>query len=92
MDSAELTTTIDMAMLELAPDESDTVQRSVSQMLDYFAVMAAAPVDGVEPTTHAFSTTNRTRPDTRNERSVADELLESAPDLEDRFIAIPNVL
>jgi len=92
MDSAELTTTIDMAMLELEPADSALLQDAVTRMLEFFKVMSAIDVDGIEPTTHAFTAGNQTRPDVRAERSLADELLENAPDLENRFIPVPNVL
>lgn len=92
MDSGELKTTIDMAMLELNDVGTTALEGAVSQMLEYFTTMAAIDVKNVEPTTHALVTGNRIRPDTESEQSIADDVLEQAPDLEDRLIAIPNVL
>lgn len=91
MDSSELETTIDMAMLELDGEQVDTLKGAVSQLLEYCATMAAVDVDGVEATTHALATGNRTRGDSPR-AADADALLEQAPDLEDRLVAIPNVL
>lgn len=81
-----------MAMLD--PDDPALAQleSAVAQMLDYVALMSSVSVDGVEPTTHALSPRNRLREDRVVASNLADALLESSPDLEDRFIAIPNVL
>jgi aspartyl-tRNA(Asn)/glutamyl-tRNA(Gln) amidotransferase subunit C len=92
MDSSELKTTIDMAMLELDDRQVRALEDGVNQMLEYFARMAAVDVDGVEPTTHALVTDNRTRADVVTVRTDPDEIIENAPDIEERFIAIPNVL
>jgi len=65
-------------------------------MLEYFSLMRDIDVDALEPTTHAFSKVNRLRKDSEvnGERlsNMADSLLDNAPELEDRFIVIPNVL
>lgn len=92
MDTSELTTTIDMAMLELDESQIASLEGAVAQMLEHFALMAQIDVEGVEPTTHALVTDNRLRPDAARTRVDPDTLLENAPDLEDRLVAIPNVL
>lgn len=92
MDPSELKTTADMAMIDLDDAGLADLEGAVSRMLEYFSVMAAADVENVEPTTHALITGNRTRADEPGGESMADELLEQSPDLEDRLVAIPNVL
>lgn len=92
MDTSELKTTIDMAMLELDETQTATLEGAVEQMLEHFALMSTVDVDGVEPTTHALAPANRLRPDLPRVDVDPDSLLENAPDLEDRLIAIPNVL
>jgi aspartyl-tRNA(Asn)/glutamyl-tRNA(Gln) amidotransferase subunit C len=93
MDRSELDVTAALALLELSDDERDGLERAVSQLLEHFTIMDSLNVDGLEPTTHALQDVNRLRPDQpRDDGSLADEILEQAPDLEDRFIAIPNVL
>jgi aspartyl-tRNA(Asn)/glutamyl-tRNA(Gln) amidotransferase subunit C len=92
MIGSELKTTVEMAMLELDEGQVASLEGAVEQMLEYFARMSEIDVTGVEPTTHALVGENRVRPD-RIDRSVdPDTLLENAPDLEDRLVAIPNVL
>lgn len=92
MDTSELTTTIDMAMLELDESQIASLEGAVAQMLEHFALMAQIDVEGVEPTTHALVTGNRLRSDATRTVVDPDTLLENAPDLEDRLVAIPNVL
>ncbi|MFW5642381.1 MAG: Asp-tRNA(Asn)/Glu-tRNA(Gln) amidotransferase subunit GatC [Alkalispirochaeta sp.] len=92
MDPSELKTTVDMAMLEIDESHITALEGAVRQMLEYFTTMSFIDVENVEPTTHAFVTGNRVRPDRLNRTVEADTLLENAPDLEDRLIAIPNVL
>lgn len=93
MDRSELDLTAELALLEITDDERDLLQQSVERLLEYFSVMDAVDVSALEPTTHALQEGNRLRPDVpRAQDDVADELLERAPDLEDRFITIPNVL
>jgi len=92
MDPSELKTTVDMAMLEIDESHITALEGAVRQMLEYFTTMSSIDVENVEPTTHAFVTDNRVRPDRLNRTVDADTLLENAPDLEDRLIAIPNVL
>jgi len=96
MDTAELKTTASLAHLSLSQEEMEVLGREVTRMLDYFEKMREIDVDSLEPTTHAFSKENRLRQDLEVHGEslslAADSLLDNAPELEDRFIVIPNVL
>jgi aspartyl-tRNA(Asn)/glutamyl-tRNA(Gln) amidotransferase subunit C len=93
MDSSELDITARLALLELSPEEREQFEREVGRLLEYFSLMDGVDVSGLEPTTHALGQGNRLRADVpRQGGEVADDMLEQAPDLEDRFVAIPNVL
>lgn len=93
MDRNELRTTIELAQLELGGDEEGRVAAAVNELIDHFDLMSRYDVTGLEPTTHALLSTNRTRPDELLvDGCDPDLLLERAPDLEDRYISIPNVL
>jgi aspartyl-tRNA(Asn)/glutamyl-tRNA(Gln) amidotransferase subunit C len=94
MERDELAITAHLARLELSPEETADFQRAVFQMLDYFSKMREVDVEGLPPTAQMV-THNRVRPDAPAEgRGAAevDRLLANAPELEDRFIVIPNVL
>ena len=92
MDSKELYATAELANIELKPAELAHLQASVEQMVVFFEKMTEVDTSGLEPTTHAFIKGNRVRPDTVRPSTMADSILEQSPDLEDRFICIPNVL
>ena len=92
MEIQELYTTAELAHIELKPDELQGLQQAVEQMVAFFAKMSEVDTTALEPTTHAFIKGNRVRPDEIVESNLADDILEQAPDLEDRFIVIPNVL
>jgi aspartyl-tRNA(Asn)/glutamyl-tRNA(Gln) amidotransferase subunit C len=92
MEAEELQTTARMARLALSPAEEEQLRRAVERMLAYCSHMASLPVDDLEPTTHALLTKNRLRPDEGLGGQSTDALLANAPEREDRFILIPNVL
>jgi len=92
MKREELELTARLAQIHLNEEELETLEREVSQMLEYFRMMEEVDISGLEPTTHALLKHTRTREDRIKESDACDHLLESAPELEDRFITIPNVL
>ena len=65
---------------------------AVEQMLAYFSHMREIDVEGLAPTTHALLRENRLREDVEASIDVTDKLLDNAPEREERFIVIPNVL
>lgn len=92
MDAEELYATARMARLTLRPDEMEKLRLAVEQMLGYFTHMKAIDVETLAPTTHALLTKNRLREDVEAPSGSADALVSNAPEREDRFIVIPNVL
>lgn len=92
MDHAELQTTADLAQIDLGEGDLARLGDAVSQMLAYFETMNALNTEGLEPTTHALVKDNRVRPDVVVESQLADDLVDRAPEREDRFFVIPNVL
>ena len=92
MDTHELAITADLAYLDMEEEERVKLSNGVEQLVSYFEKMNEVDVSELEPTTHTLLAENRTRPDRVRESSLSDEMLENAPDLEDRFIVIPNVL
>jgi aspartyl-tRNA(Asn)/glutamyl-tRNA(Gln) amidotransferase subunit C len=91
MERAELDITAQLARLELSEEEIQSFEQAVVQMLEYFSKMKEFDVEGLPPTVQ-MTENNRTRRDVAfvNEDTAA--LLSNAPELEDRFIVIPNVL
>ncbi|MFW5801262.1 MAG: Asp-tRNA(Asn)/Glu-tRNA(Gln) amidotransferase subunit GatC [Spirochaeta sp.] len=92
IEDRELEVTAELAQIELSTEDTDRLREAVSKMVDYFATMADVDVTGLAPMTHVYAEINRVRADVHVQYSGTDELLENAADLEDRFIAVPNVL
>jgi aspartyl-tRNA(Asn)/glutamyl-tRNA(Gln) amidotransferase subunit C len=94
MERDELTVTAQLARLELSPAETADFRQAVFQMLDHFSKMREMDVDGLPPTAQMVKD-NRVRrdiPAQGRSAAEADRLLANAPELEERFIVIPNVL
>ena len=92
MDASELAVTARMARLTLSEQEQEKLGTAVEQMLEHFSHMKEIDVQGLAPTTHALLKENRLREDVENHADVSEKLLENAPEREERFIVIPNVL
>jgi aspartyl-tRNA(Asn)/glutamyl-tRNA(Gln) amidotransferase subunit C len=90
MDISGLKITAELANLDLTEGDLASLGNEVEKMLDYFSRMMEADVNTLSAGKTAPAA-NRLRPDVRTP-SDADALLENAPELEDRFIVIPNVL
>ena len=61
-------------------------------MLEYFEKMDTLDVDELEPTTHALYRRNRLRDDRVRQEDVSRPLLVNAPETDEDYIVIPNVL
>ena len=92
MDASEMAATARMARLTLSPEELLKLGAAVEQMLAHFSHMKEINVEGLAPTTHALLRENRLRDDVENPPSPTDLLLGGAPEREERFIVVPNVL
>jgi aspartyl-tRNA(Asn)/glutamyl-tRNA(Gln) amidotransferase subunit C len=91
MDKKEMEITARLARLELSEEELTRLEEAVAQMLDYFTKMREVDVDHLAPTTQMVKD-NRLREDEINKEDAADRILDNAPETEERFIVIPNVL
>ncbi|NBB90433.1 MAG: Asp-tRNA(Asn)/Glu-tRNA(Gln) amidotransferase subunit GatC [Spirochaetes bacterium] len=92
MDRSELEITAELAHLELNDDELESLGAAVSRVVEYFSLMQAVDVSDLEPTTHVLLDKNRLRSDQPNDAVDREALLDNAPEVEDRFILVPNVL
>ncbi len=92
MDASELAATARMARLTLSAEELGKLGAAVEQMLAHFSHMKEIDVEGLAPTTHALLRENRLRDDVETRAVPPENLLENAPQREERFIVVPNVL
>ncbi|MCL1817672.1 MAG: aspartyl/glutamyl-tRNA amidotransferase subunit C [Spirochaetaceae bacterium] len=91
MDVSELKTTAELANLSLSDGEFSSLGGEVEKMLDYFSLMREAG-DFSRASAEERPAANRVRRDERAGDTDPDVLIENAPEREDRFIVIPNVL
>jgi len=92
MDASELAATARMARLSLSAEDFEKLGMAVEQMLAHFSHMKEIDVEGLAPTTHALLRKNRLREDVESPSRDPDLLLDNAPEREERFIVVPNVL
>jgi len=92
MDRSELTATARMARLSLSTQDLEKLGTAVEQMLAHFSHMREINVEGLAPTTHALLKENRLRADEESPTGAIGPLLDNAPEREERFIVVPNVL
>ncbi len=92
MDASELAATARMARLTLSAEELAKLGTAVEQMLAHFSHMKEINVEGLTPTTHALLRENRLREDVEHRVVPPEHLLDNAPQREERFIVVPNVL
>lgn len=92
MQKDELYITASLARLELTEKEADTLSQAVSQMIEYFSMMEKIDVTGLEPTTHVSIGENRVRKDEVIESTLAETMIEAAPERDERFITVPHIL
>lgn len=87
-----LEATAAMARLRLGAHESARLEAELSRIVDYFALLAEADVDDLRPTTHPLLTGSRLRDDEVSDVPTSYDPVRAAPDRDERFIVVPNVL
>jgi aspartyl-tRNA(Asn)/glutamyl-tRNA(Gln) amidotransferase subunit C len=92
MDVDELHATARMARLTVSPEEIDALRQAVEKILHYFTHLKSLDVESLSPTTHALPGDSGLREDRESADVPPQSLLDNAPEREDRFIVIPNVL
>lgn len=88
MDKRELEITAELAHIELSDSEIGKFAGAVEQMIEYFDMM----IDVSDELPADRPRKAVIRKDSAVYLRMSDEILDQAPELEDRFIVIPNVL
>lgn len=87
---------VHLAALELSQEEADYLRQQLNNQLKAVEELAAIPLDPEIPITlHGVSFTSETRPPIREDKWVpfphTDEILEQAPETEERHIVVPEI-
>ena len=87
-----LEVTAAMARLRVGASARARLETELSRIVSYFAVLAEADVDDLQPTTHPLLTGSRLRDDDVSTLPTTYDLVRAASDNDERFIVVPNVL
>jgi aspartyl/glutamyl-tRNA(Asn/Gln) amidotransferase C subunit len=85
-----------LAALELSPAEAEYLRRQLNNQLKAVHELAAIPLDPETPVTlHGVSYDSKSRPPVRTDEWVpfprTEEILEQAPEVEERHIVVPEI-
>lgn len=81
-----------LARLQLSPEEEAAFTTQLSSILEYFEQLSELDTENVPPTTHAVELSNIARPDTLDPFPGREALLQAAPDRDDDFFRVPQIL
>jgi aspartyl-tRNA(Asn)/glutamyl-tRNA(Gln) amidotransferase subunit C len=81
-----------LARIALTDDEVTRFTSQLSGILDHFAVLAAAPTEGLEPTAHPLPLSNVMRGDEARPSLKRPDVLANAPEQEDGLFRVRAVL
>ena len=92
MGETELSITAALAKLDLSDEEQTRFADEVKRMLQYFDLMADADIDSGAEADVPVRPVTALRDDVLSRFCDADALIDRGPEIEDRYIVIPNVL
>jgi aspartyl-tRNA(Asn)/glutamyl-tRNA(Gln) amidotransferase subunit C len=81
-----------LARLELKAEEEEQLTTQLGSILEYFDQLSELDVSDVLPTTRAIDVSNITRPDELKPFGDREAILECAPDREDNFFKVPQIV
>ncbi len=81
-----------LARLDITPEEEEKFAGQLSDILDYFEQLGELDTENVPPTTRAIELSNITRQDNSQVYSHRDALLKEAPNPEEGFFRVPQIL
>ena len=81
-----------LSRLKLSETETDAYQEQMGQILEYVQQLESLDTESVEPSSHILDLENVTRPDRVDLKLSAQEVFMNAPDSEDDFFRVPQIL
>ena len=81
-----------LARLEVTPEQVESFQKELNDMIGYFQALDQLDTDDVPPTSHALALTNIFRPDTVGDSLTQDEALANAPLKAYGHFRVPKVI
>ncbi|MEB3826451.1 Asp-tRNA(Asn)/Glu-tRNA(Gln) amidotransferase subunit GatC [Phormidium sp. CCY1219] len=81
-----------LARLDLTEEEEEKFTSQLDDILEYFEQLSELDTENVKPTTRAIDVSNVTRPDRLEPFRDREAILNAAPDREDDFFKVPQIL
>lgn len=81
-----------LARLQLTPAEEEQFTTQLGNILDYFEQLSELDTSAVEPTARAIDVVNVTRSDQMVVCEQREVILSSAPEREDEFFRVPQIM
>lgn len=81
-----------LARLRPSPDEEQRLIQDLGAILEFFARLGEAEVDGIEPMAHPLEVDQRLREDEVTEPDRREDYQEIAPDAREGLYRVPAVL
>ncbi len=88
----EVVKVAELARLEFTDEELDRFTEQLGNILAYIQKLAELDTTGVEPTSHALDIATPLRDDRVVEWLTQEEALANAPEKEDGFFVVPQVI
>ncbi|MCA9295155.1 MAG: Asp-tRNA(Asn)/Glu-tRNA(Gln) amidotransferase subunit GatC [Phycisphaerales bacterium] len=82
----------ELARLDIHHDEAHALRDELEQILAFARTLDQLPLDSLEPLVRPFEIINRLDDDEPRPPLPIDALLDIAPAVEDRFVAVPRVI
>lgn len=87
---------VDLAALELSPEETDYLRRELNNQLTAIDELAAIPIPESTPVaSHGIPYTSYTRPqlraDSPQDSRVSGEIMSQVPESDDSYIVVPEI-
>lgn len=92
LSEAEVRHVARLARLALTDDEVAALAPQLSDILGYAEQVGEVAAEDVEPTVHPFSLSNVTRPDERRPSLPREDVLASAPAVEQDRFSVPRIV
>ncbi len=92
LDSGSLDRLCELSRLKLTEAERPELARDLERVLELFAALRAAPVDGLAPLSHPHEPAPRLRADRVTEPDLSDRLLALAPEAQGGYYLVPKVI
>jgi len=81
-----------LARINLTDDEVTRFGTQLEEIMGYIEKLSEVDIDGVEPTAHAYSLSNRVREDLPVESLPPEGFLQNAPDQANQQLRVPKVV